>query len=86
MGTDQRVTTCAGCTRPATAVLHDGRRCCTWCDDWRHECEARAVLAMPSRDDRRAYLDALGKRRGLKAKARLADTVRAIWEASRPPG
>lgn len=51
--------TCPACPRERTATLLDGRQVCTWCEAWRHECEARAVLAMPHVDARRAYLAAV---------------------------
>lgn len=34
----------------------DGRQMSSWSEAWRHECEARAVLAMPTLRQRRAYL------------------------------
>lgn len=71
--------TCDACPRERTATLADGRQVCTWCEEWRHECEARAVLAMPHVDARRAYLAAVGKRRGLKARNALEDAVRELW-------
>lgn len=71
--------TCATCPRPKTASLVDGRQVCTWCEDWRHECEARSILAMPHVDARRAYLAAVGKRRGLKAQQALEESVRELW-------
>lgn len=38
------------------ATLVDGRQVCTWCEAWRHECEARHILAMPTLAQRRACL------------------------------
>lgn len=37
-------------------TLADGRQVSNWSDDWRHECEARAVLDMPTLAMRQAYL------------------------------
>lgn len=71
--------TCDTCPRPKTAVLADERRVCTWCEAWRHECEARAVLALPHVEARRKYLEGVGKRRGLAARNGLEDTVRELW-------
>ena len=71
--------TCDTCPRPKTAVLADERRVCTYCEAWRHECEVRAVLAMPHVDARRAYLASVGKRRGLKAQQALEESVRELW-------
>lgn len=73
--------TCETCPRPKTAAVADGRQVCTYCEAWRHECEARAVLALPDVDSRRKYLDAVGKRRGLTARNALEDTVRELWRA-----
>ena len=49
---------CDHCTRPdAPRVrLVDGRQVCSWCEAWRHECEARAILALPTLRKRRAML------------------------------
>lgn len=76
---------CDTCPRAKSAVLHDGRQVCTYCEAWRHECEARAVLDLPSIDRRRAYLDGVGKRRGRKAQFELEATARSIWEARKRP-
>lgn len=48
-------TTCTHQDKPR-ATLVDGRQVCTWCEEWRHECEARAVLKLPTLTQRRAYL------------------------------
>lgn len=50
--------TCAKCTKPDAerVTLVDGRQVCTWCEDWRHECEARAILAIQPLARRRAHL------------------------------
>lgn len=77
--------TCNTCPRAKAAVLHDGREVCTYCEAWRHECEARAVLDMPNIEHRRKYLAGVGNRRGRKAQFELETTVRAIWEARRRP-
>lgn len=39
-----------------TVRLADGEMVCTWCPRWRLECEARAVLAMPTKTARQLYL------------------------------
>jgi hypothetical protein len=71
------------CTRDRTAQLHDRRQVCTWCEEWRAECEALTLLRMPHVDARRGYLIAVGKRRGLKARNALEERARAIWKARR---
>jgi hypothetical protein len=78
--------------------LIDGRVVCSWCEDWRAETEARAVLAMP-KDARKGYLfgvQELGadgvlrlvkkgvqQQRGKQAADDLAALVRRVWEAQR---
>ena len=37
-------------------ALIDGRMVSNYSDEWRHECEARAILAMPGLRQRRAFL------------------------------
>ena len=39
-----------------TVTLADGRQVSSWSEDWRHECEARFILAMPTLRKRRAIL------------------------------
>ena len=46
---------CLWANRPQV-TLHDGRQVCDCCEDWRHECEARAIVNMPTLAQRRAYL------------------------------
>lgn len=51
--------TCPHCHQPAcatTATLISGQEVCTWSDEYRHECEARAVLAMQPLAARQEYL------------------------------
>ena len=37
-------------------TLHDGRQVSNYSEDWRHECEAVAILNMPHLAQRRAHL------------------------------
>lgn len=74
------------CTRPRTARLHDGREVCTWCEEWRAECEAVALLKLPNVDLRRGYLAAVGKRRGQTARIALEERAKGIWKAQRGQG
>lgn len=84
---------CNNCTKPDAnrVTLIDGREVCTWCEEWRHECEARSVLDMPTLKQRRAFLygvpDNWGKprggveqQRGAAALKRLEATMMAIWK------
>lgn len=50
--------TCDACPHSdkPRATLVDGRQVCTWCEDWRHECEARFILSMPTLSARRRHL------------------------------
>lgn len=72
-------------------TLHDGRVVDTWSEYYRHECEARAVLNMPTKGKRQDYLygelDQYGKerggvrgRRGDAEVKRLEATILALWE------
>lgn len=65
-------------------TLHDGREVESYSEEWRHECLARAVVAIPAVDDRRAWLAAFEKRHGAEAAERLRTTVAALWKERRP--
>lgn len=62
-------------------TLVDGRQVDSATDEWRHECEARAIAALPTLGDRRAWLETLEKRRGKTAADKLRATMRQLWEA-----
>lgn len=76
--------TCTNCTKPDAnrVTLIDGRVVCTWCEEWRHECEARAVLAMPTLRQRRAFLygapDSFDRMRGGVAQLRGNDALKKL--------
>lgn len=85
--------TCPACTHPRVTLI-DGTKACTWSEAWRAETEARHVLAMPGKYERREYLrgrEELGKTvkrgvfhvRGEAACLQLEAQVRKIWEARR---
>lgn len=72
-------------------TLHDGRQVSNYSEEWRHECEARHVLNMPTKTARQNYLwgtrDHWGKysggirqKRGDDACRRLEDTILALWQ------
>lgn len=68
-------------------TLLDGREVDSASEEWRHECEARAVADLRTLDERRAWLEAVEKRRGKPAADRLRATMKALWEARKPrPG
>lgn len=73
-------------------TLIDGRVVSSYSEEWRHECEARAVLAMTPLAARRAYLygtlnqwnkpaGGILQRRGPEAVKRLEETMIALWRA-----
>lgn len=77
---------CLGCQRcedGPVVTLHDGRVVCNYCPDYKDECLARHVLALPTKQERREFLAACGQKHGHDAVNRLADLVRAVWEAGR---
>lgn len=64
-------------------TLIDGTEVSNYSQEWRAECEARHVLAMPSIIARREYLAAIRKKRGDAAGQQLEDLVRAVWAKGR---
>lgn len=75
---------CARLEAGPVVTLVDGSQCCSYCELWRVECEARHILKMPSRDLRRDYIERIKAKRGEAAGRQLADVVLAVWEARRP--
>jgi hypothetical protein len=79
------------CTwKPSLVTLHDGRQVLSDSEEYRHECEARTVIAMRGQVARRAYLrgklDDNGtirggvlQKRGEAACERLEHTIKQIW-------
>lgn len=82
---------CDNCPRPHTITLTDGATCCSQCESFRAECEARFVLAMPTKADRRRYLDGDGtpRRKGVRgmrgdaAVTELENLAKVIWQKNR---
>lgn len=83
---------CESCPREKSVTLLDGSTCCTWCEKYRAETEARWLLKMPSRVARRRYLDGSSedprrpsvlKNRGEAAVKALEGLALKIWEKSR---
>lgn len=60
-------------------TLSDGRNVCNFCEDYREECEARHVISLASKYDRREYIDGITKKRGEAAGLRLAEVVKKLW-------
>lgn len=74
-----------------TVTLHNGREVDSWSEDWRHESEARTLLAW-TLEKRRAFLygeigrdgkrgPGIAAKRGPAALKRLEDTMAAIHAA-----
>lgn len=85
--------TCPACNHPRVTLI-DGTETCSWSEAWRSETEARHVLAMPGKYERREYLrgrEEAGKIvkrgvlqvRGQAACLQLEAEVRKVWEARR---
>ena len=72
--------TCSSCDREKRHALIDGRMACGWCDDYRHECEANAILHFPTLAARRAQLALVEKLRGDAERLRLQKTMMALWK------
>lgn len=81
--------------RPSLVTLHDGSQVLSDSEEWRHECEARTIIAMPTVATRRAYLrgtlddhgkhrDGVLQKRGEDAVRRLEATIKQIWYSQRP--
>ena len=62
-------------------TLHDGREVDSASEEWRHEREAAAILALPTLADRRAWLEAIEAKRGKAEADRLRMTMGALWKA-----
>lgn len=75
--------TCLGCGQVhADAIevtLHDGRVVSSYSEDWRHECEANAVLDLPTRNERSVFLSKIEQHRGKKTADALRATVTTLW-------
>lgn len=60
-------------------TLLDGRVVDSYSEEWRIECEARAVTKMQSLDKRRSYLEHVEARRGKDAAEELKRLIRLMW-------
>lgn len=49
-------------------------------EEWRHECEARAIAALPSLADSRAWLEDLERKHGKERAERLRETMKQLWK------
>ena len=69
------------CFSETTVRLIDGREASSHSEEWRHECEARAILNMDAQALRRKHLQRIGERRGQAERRRLEDTILTIYRA-----
>ena len=72
----------------STATLRDGTAVDSWSEAWRHECEARMVLAIPTLLGRRAWLEDIEEVRGRGAADALRSTMSLLHDdriAARAP-
>ena len=60
--------------------LLDGREVDSSSEHWRHECEARAIAALPTLAERRAWLEQVEQRRGKESADRLRVTMKLLWQ------
>ncbi len=67
----------------STMTLHDGRQVDGASEEWRHECEARAIADLPTLADRRAWLESIEARRGKDVADQLRATMKALWQAKK---
>lgn len=73
-------------------TLHDGTEVSNYSEEWRHECEARAILNMPTKRQRQDFLwgkwdpernrdiGGVQQVRGEAAVTRLEETILSLWE------
>jgi hypothetical protein len=61
--------------------LIDGTEVDSSSEAWRHECEARAIAALPTLAQRRAWLEDLARKRGVIEVDRIRKTLKRLWEA-----
>lgn len=75
---------CRGCgnVHPGAreVTLHDGKVVSNYSEEWRLECEARSILAMPGVWRRQNFLALIEKKRGAKVADTLKARMLAIWE------
>lgn len=63
-----------------TVTLIDGTVVDSTSEAWRHETEARAIAALPTLAERRAWLEAIEHKRGKAEADRLRDTMMKLWK------
>ena len=71
--------------KPSLVTLHDGTQVLSDSEEWRHECEARAVMKMPTREHRNRYIYKVAQFRGEAEARRIRETVRKLWPVRERP-
>lgn len=61
-------------------TTHDGRQVSNYSEEWRLDCEARYVLNMPTKAERRHYLHKVEKKRGPAGRKYLEDYLYTMVE------
>ncbi len=74
---------CIGAAVCGPVVVFDGPYCPvgTWSEAFRHACEARRILRLPTREQRQGWLAAIEKRRGIDARKALEKTMLRLHRA-----
>lgn len=62
-----------------TVTLSDGRTVDSSSEEWRAECEARAVLAIRTKSERAKYIASVERIRGKAAADALREAVTRLW-------
>jgi len=65
-------------------LLIDGREVASDSEEWRHECEARAIARLPTLADRRAWMEDLEKKHGADRANRLRETMKQLLNERNP--
>lgn len=67
-------------------TLVDGTDVDSASDAWRHECEARAIAALPTLALRRAWLEQIDRQRCKGQGDMMRATMRALWDQRKQQG
>lgn len=74
---------CLGCTRcetGPTVTLASGCTVCNYCPDYKQECLARHVLSLPTKEARREFLAAWGRKHGQASADELGELVKVVYK------
>lgn len=67
----------------STATLIDGSTVCSASEAWRHECEARHIAHLPTREQRQEYVARVTAKRGPAAGQALQTLAATIFKTER---